>query len=96
MQIAPFSIRLADGLAEPQHRPSVKSNESAAGVAAQMRQGPCKIQVPANDRLVARHPPTVRSLDRILVFDRGENARAARAVRRWRRSAGRLVILGSK
>src|ERR1700689_2906931 len=42
MQIAPFAIRLADGLGQAQHRPLAKSNESARRVAAQMRQEPCK------------------------------------------------------
>jgi hypothetical protein len=61
MQVAPFSIRFADGLAQPQHRPLAKSNESARRVAAQMRQVLCKfkylanssalqIQVPSNSR----------------------------------------------
>src|ERR1700722_9370780 len=44
MQVAPFSIRLADGLAKAQHRPLVKSNESARRVAAQMRQVRCKFK----------------------------------------------------
>jgi hypothetical protein len=44
MQVAPFSIRLADGLAKAQHRPLAKSNESARRVAAQMRQVRCKFK----------------------------------------------------
>src|ERR1700722_4167416 len=48
MQVAPFSIRLADGLAKAQHRPLAKSNESARRVAAQMRQVRCKFKCPAN------------------------------------------------
>src|ERR1700721_1953992 len=68
MRVAPFSIRLVDGLAEAQHRPLVKSNESARRVAAQMRQRPCKFRVLqirglrkfkgfANEHFAARHPP---------------------------------------
>jgi hypothetical protein len=42
MDVSPFMIRLADGLAEPQHRRFGKSNESGHRVAAQMPDVPCK------------------------------------------------------
>jgi hypothetical protein len=53
MQVAPFSNRLADGLAEAQHGPLAKSNESARRVAAQMRQVPCKFKCLAKFKTVA-------------------------------------------
>jgi hypothetical protein len=42
MDVSPFTIRLADGLAEAQHSRFGKSNESDHRVAAQMPDGPCK------------------------------------------------------
>src|ERR1700689_2066351 len=56
MQVAPFSIRFADGLGQAQHRPLAKSNESARRVAAQMRQVLCKFKGPCRFKGIAnRH-----------------------------------------
>jgi hypothetical protein len=56
MQVAPWSIRPPDGLAEAQHRPLAKSNKSARRVAAQMRQEPCKFKSLANYHFTACDP----------------------------------------